>query len=33
MGFIFTLLRSFQRDPAIFALPPDTPEIGLASST
>jgi len=25
MGFIFTLLRSFQQDPALFALPPDTP--------
>ncbi len=23
MGYIFTLLRSFQQDPAIFALPPD----------
>ena len=26
MGFIFTLLRSFQRDPSLFALPPGTPE-------
>ena len=25
MGFIFTLLRSFQQDPAVFALPPGTP--------
>jgi hypothetical protein len=25
MGYIFTLLRTFQQDPAIFALPPDTP--------
>jgi hypothetical protein len=25
MGFIFTLLRVYQRDPALFALPPGTP--------
>ncbi len=29
MGYIFTLLRSFQQDPAIFDLPPGTPESGL----
>ncbi len=27
MGFIFTLLRSHQRDPALFDLPPGTPEV------
>jgi hypothetical protein len=34
MGFIFTLLRAHQCDPALFALPPGTPEalIGLATS-
>jgi hypothetical protein len=26
MGFIFTLLRAHQCDPALFALPPGTPE-------
>ena len=26
MGFIFTLLRAYQCDPALFALPPGTPE-------
>jgi hypothetical protein len=26
MGFIFTLLRSYQADPALFGLPPGTPE-------
>lgn len=29
MGFIFTLLRSHQADPALFDLPPDTPEAAL----
>jgi hypothetical protein len=28
MGFIFTLLRAFQGDPALFALPPGTPGAG-----
>jgi hypothetical protein len=27
MGYIFTLLRSFQQDPSIFGLPPETPAI------
>jgi len=31
MGYIFTLLRAFQQDPALFGLPPDTPEIAPAS--
>jgi len=29
MGFIFTLLRSYQRDPSLFDLPPGTPEVQL----
>ncbi len=29
MGFIFTLLRSYQRDPSLFDLPPGTPEVAL----
>ena len=27
MGFIFTLLRSYQADPSLFDLPPGTPEV------
>jgi hypothetical protein len=27
MGFIYTLLRAFQCDPALFDLPPGTPEV------
>lgn len=27
MGFIFTLLRAYQRDPALFDLPPGTPDV------
>jgi len=30
MGFIFTLLRTYQADPSLFDLPPDTPEVDLA---
>jgi hypothetical protein len=29
MGFIFTLLRSHQRDVSLFDLPPGTPEVAL----
>jgi hypothetical protein len=29
MGYIFTLLRVYQQDPALFPLPPGTPEVAL----
>jgi hypothetical protein len=32
MGFIFTLLRAYQCDPALFVLPPGTPEAAGAPS-
>lgn len=32
MGFIFTLLRSHQCDPALFDLPPGTPEVAASPS-
>ncbi len=32
MGFIFTLLRAYQGDPALFALPPGTPDLAGPAS-